>query len=326
MKHILFINTQAFGDVLLGINAARRYKEEHPEDTVSFCLRDNFNLTTNDGSSGMWETIEVLEKQPFLDSVGIVKIDTTGKIEKITLNTNQEVDVSQIIVQYRWFSDLGISRSANHPLKEMLSDSAFNDGVPILEVGSEKLNDGILRVGTAGPLDWNRKLQSESLRLDIMYGIKDMLDARAISYELNLFGIDVSNYSLLQSLQLLKQQDVFISPLGSLVHSSAALGVDTISIASVFPARYDSPEFYATGYHKTVTALPENHCGSFKCIDIKNSINAEEEKNKPGNPTAQFGFWPRKCPFTSSGLSCTKTYKASQVLDEFESWLNAKRK
>jgi ADP-heptose:LPS heptosyltransferase len=41
MKHILFINTQAFGDVLLGINAARRYKEEHPEDTVSFCLRDN---------------------------------------------------------------------------------------------------------------------------------------------------------------------------------------------------------------------------------------------------------------------------------------------
>ena len=31
MKHIAFINTQAFGDSLLGINAARRLKENNPD-------------------------------------------------------------------------------------------------------------------------------------------------------------------------------------------------------------------------------------------------------------------------------------------------------
>lgn len=322
MTHIVFINTQAFGDCIFGINAVRRYKEANPDHLVSYCLTNNFNLTTNDGPSGAAEVLEVLEKQPWLDAVGLVGFSQTGQIQNMQINRSEPEfkQVDKVILHYRWFSDLGISRSANHPIQQFISPAQFKDGNVQLYVESEKPGDDIVRIGIAGPLDWNRKLQSEMLRINVLQGIKDVMAKINKPYEITMFGVEMANYNLYQTLMLLNRQNIFIAPTGSLVHAAAALDVDTISIGSVFPAEYESPEYYMSrGAHRTVKALAEHHCGDFKCVQIKNS---SEPMAGPGNPPATIGFWPRLCPHTSSGLSCTKTYTPEQIINPFEEWTN----
>ena len=323
MKHILFINTQAFGDCIFGINAARRYKEDNPDHLVSYCITDRFNLTTNDGPAGAKEVLEVFEQQPWLDAVGVVSFSSQGQIQSMQINRSEEEfkKVDRIIMHYQWFSDLGISRSTNHPIKLEISNTSFEDGDIKLHVTGEKPKDDIIRVGIAGPLDWNRKLQSESLRLDVLHSLKSLLDSSGRPYEITMFGVEIANYTLSQTLQILNRQNLFIAPAGSLIHAAAALNVDTITLGSVFPAQYESPEFYASsGWHKTIKALPENHCGDFKCIVVKNS---SERLAGPGNPPATLGFWPRYCPHTETKLSCTKSYKAEQVVTKIKEWIDA---
>ena len=327
MTHTVFINTQAFGDIIFGINAARRYKKDNPDHLVSYCITSTFTLTTNEGASGHSEVLEVLEKQDWLDAVGVVSFDSSGRMQNIRINNDDAKfkTVDSVVVHGRWFSDLGISKSANFEIKDRLSEESLNDTSLQLVVDGDKLDDDIVRIGIAGPLDWNRKLQSEILRLDVLKGIQDLMSEYALRYEITMFGVEMSNYSLHQSLQLLKRQDLFVSPMGSLIHASAALDVDTVSISSIFPKEYDSPEFYAQrGIHKTVVAKAENHCESYACVVEKNSTGANS--SEPGNPTAQLGFWPRHCPHTQSKFSCTKTYEKDQILSKVKEWLNEKYK
>ena len=320
MTHIVFINTQAFGDCIFGINAVRRYKEEHPDHLVSYCLTNNFNLTTNDGPTGAAEVLEVLEKQPWLDAVGLVVFSSQGQIQNMQIN-RQEAEfkqVDKVILHYRWFSDLGISKSTNVPIQHFISPEKFADGNIKLQVESNKPTDDVIRIGIAGPLDWNRKLQSEMLRISVLQGIKDIMNNLNRPYEITMFGVEMANYSLYQTLMILNRQSVFIAPTGSLIHAAAALDVDTITIGSVFPAEYESPEYYMTqGWHRTVKALRENHCGEFKCVLPKLSSDMSAQS---GNPPATLGFWPRICSHTESGLSCTKTYNSEQIINEFEAW------
>lgn len=316
------MNVQAFGDVIHGINAARRYKQEHPDHLVSYVIRENFQLTTNESFSGVTETLEVLEHQPWLDSVGLALVDNQGKVRGLNLNKKEEgfKKVDNFIIHASWYSDLGISKSANLPIKHLISEELFNDTDIQLHVPVSEIENDKIRISTSGPLDWNRKLQSENTRLELMFGIKDILESKGLDYEINMLGVDVGNYTLFQSLQILKRHNLFIGPMGSLVHSAAALGVDTISVPSVFPAEYDCPEFYmTTGWHKTVNHRSENHCGSYQCVATK--LSTEDTKSF-GNPPASFGFWPRHCPYTKSTLSCTKTVQAKDILDKFESWIN----
>ena len=328
MTHTLFINTQAFGDCILGINAARRYKEEHPDHIVSYCLTQQFNLTTNDGPGGVGEVLEVLQGQSWLDSVGVATFSPQGQIQGVKLNREEPEfkSIDNVIMHYRWFSDLGISKSANFEVREHISEHTLQEGDIVLETPSEKVDDEVIRVGIAGPLDWNRKLQSENLRIDILQLIKSELESLHRPYEINLFGVEVANYTLAQSIQLLNRQDLFIAPIGSLIHASAALDVDTITFGSVFPVEYDCPEHYMSrGWHKSISAKPENHCGSYNCVVPKNSTTADIDRS-PGNPKAEFGFWPRNCPFTESKLSCTKSYSLDQFEAQFKEWINVKYK
>ena len=326
MKHIAFINTQAFGDSLLGINAARRLKENNPDYIVTYSLLSKFNLTTNDGMSGLSEVLEVLDKQPWIDAVGVASLDNRGVISGLSFTKEDEKfkKIDEVIFHDKWYSDLGISKSNNVPIKEYITTEQYNDGNIELFVESEKLEDDVLRIATNGPLDWNRKLQNESLRLDVMYGIKEILDARNILSEINLFGVDIHNYTLYQSLQILNKHDIFIGPAGSLTHSSTALGLDTITVPSVFPSSYDLPEFYSTkGHHLSVEHRKENHCGDFKCVSEKPHDGEDQSIN---NPKTEWGFWLRKCPFTETKLACTKTVVAKDILDCFERLLNVRSK
>lgn len=325
-KHIVFVNLQAFGDVIHGINAARRYKKDNPEDLVTYTIKSSFQLTTNEGFSGIGEVLEVLEQQSWLDSVGLAIFDNQGNIRGLNLNKKSDEfkQVDKVIFHNNWYSDLGISKSANFPIKEFISEETYNQTDIVLEVPNVENSNNILKIGTVGPLDWNRKLLSESTRLSLMFGLKDILEAKKVQYEINLFGVDISNYSLLQSLQLIKNHNIFIAPLGSLIHGAAALGVDTISVPSVFPIEYDSPEFYMnTGWHKTIKHNEENHCKTYKCVTPKLSSSGD---NSFGNPPAAFGFWPKNCPYTTTKLSCTKTVKPQDILDYFERWINDRSK
>jgi|TARA_X000000950_G_scaffold80626_1_gene101363 hypothetical protein len=322
--HICFLNTQAFGDSVLGMNAARRVKENNPTFTISFAVLSKFNLTTNDSPAGLNEVLEVAINQPWIDAVGVAEVNNEGSITNFNFNTDSIPKIEKLILQNRWYSDLGISRSNNVDVKEFLTEEQYLDGNIELSVKSEKIKDNKVRIATNGPLDWNRKLQSENVRLDTLYGIKEILESKNIEFELNLFGVDVNITTLYQSLQLLNRHDLFIGPAGSLTHCSTALGLDTISIPSVFPASYDLPEFYSTkGYHKTINHREENHCGDFKCVSEKTHNG---DNHTQGNPPTRWGFWLRNCPYTESKWACTKTVVAKDILDEFERWLNVRSK
>lgn len=323
-KHVLFINTQAFGDVIFGINAAKRYKIANPDDHVSYALKSNFLLTTNETAQGLQEVLEVLSLQPWLDSVGVVEVSSTGQITSLKLNkqSDRTTNVDKIFVQNNWFSDLGISQSASLVIKEYLPDSLFDDTQPQLYLGTEKAKTDKIKIATAGPLDWNRKLQNESLRVNTLYGIRDTLEKDNIQFEINMLGVDIGNLTLLQSLQFLQQHDLFIGPMGSLVHAAAALGVDTICVPSVFPSRYDAPSSYTTsGKHYVVEHRAENHCSTYACVTEKNSDNADTRYSF-GNPPTAIGFWPKYCGHTSTGLACTNQVQHEDILSKFTEWLN----
>jgi len=327
MTHIAFINTQAFGDSVLGINAARRLKENNPDFLISYSYLNRFNLTTNDGANGLFEALEVLEHQPWIDAVGVAQTDNTGRITGLNLNDQSEdfKKVDDVIFHDRWFSDLGISRSQNVPIKKYLTEEQFLDGNLELFVESEKIKDDTLRIATHGPLDWNRKLMNESLRLDVMFGLKEICDNRNITYEIDMFGVDIGNYSLYTALNILNRNDIFIGPAGSLTHSATALGLDTITIPSVFPVEYDLPEFYSTnkGTHISVRHRAENHCGDFKCVSKKEH---DAEDKRPNNPPTEWGFWLKACPHTDSKLACTKMVQSKDILDSFERLLDVRSK
>lgn len=327
-KYALFFNSMAFGDTLFGINSARRFKEHNPDWKIAFTVRGNFNLTTNDGRTGMLEALEVYAKQPWLDAVGYLQADGQGNIVNIVLN-NEELrgkNPDLFIPQVRWWTDFGNNKSNNHLIKDHIPEEALKDGNLELIVESEKIKDNILRIGMSGPLDWNRKLQNEQSRADVILGLQNILSEREIKAEINMFGVEMRNYTLYQSLCVLNTQDVFLGPIGSLHHASAALNVDTITIPSVFPVALDTPAFYSTkGNHLNVEHRKENHCGvsETKCVSQKlyENRDTDPETGHEG-PFAALGFWPRKCPHTESGWACTKTVQAQDVLNTFETWLD----
>jgi hypothetical protein len=331
-KYALFFNSMAFGDTLFGINAARRFKIHNPDWKIVFTVRGDSNITTNEGMNGLLEALEVYSKQPWLDAVGFLKTDPQGNVVDVVINNDElrgrKPDL--FVPQTGWWTDFGNNKSNNYLIKEYIPEETLDDGNLELFVESEKPNDGILRIGLNGPLDWNRKLQNEKGRLEVVMGIREILTSRNIKSEINMFGVEVNNHSMYQALCMLNRHNLFIGPIGSLHHASAALNLDTISIPSIFPTVLDTPAFYSTkGTHLTVEHRKENHCGvpEAKCLSTKFYKNKDTDKfSGQEGPFASLGFWPRKCPHTTSGWSCTKTVVPQDVLDTFESWLNEKYK
>jgi len=331
-KYALFFNSMAFGDTLFGINSARRFKENNPDWKIGFTIRENFNLTTNDGRAGMQEALEVYSKQPWLDAVGYLVTDGQGNVTNIVLSDTElsKRKPDLFVPQTKWWTDFGNNKSNNYHIKDYLPEDILDDGNLELFVESDKIKDDILRIGMSGPLDWNRKLQSEKTRIEVINGIQEILIAKNIRAEINFFGVEINNYTMYQVLCVLNIHNLFLGPIGSLHHAAAALNVDTISIPSIFPTTLDTPKYYSTkGTHLNVEHRPENHCKvkETKCLGTKFYANKDKESfSGQEGPFAKLGFWPRKCPYTESGWACTKTVVSKDILDVFESWLNEKYK
>lgn len=320
MKNVLIYNSQAAGDCLLGTHTARLYKNKFPDSKIFFCTRGNLVPTTAEGEDESSNVLELLQLQYGVDVVGFVIHTSNGPMISFT-NHETPPKFDEIIEQHAWFSDLGIVRSQSHQLFERYSKEEFEDTDTAFTVGVKKqLPTDHIVIATPGPLDWNRKTKNEALRISFLTKLKYFLEQNNIRARITLLGRDVETGSLLSSLQKLNNSHIFVGPMGLPVHAAAGLGVDTISITSVFPNHYDSPEYYHTGWHKSIKG--SMHCGDYRCVQEK---TFGKDSSMEG-PKTIWGFWPKSCPHTENKLSCIHNVSPDSLVQSFADWYFEKGK
>lgn len=313
---ILIYNDQAFGDALIGTHLARLLKDKYPESNIIFAIPPTMNLTTSKNQKdGLIDIINILSLQYGID--GVYLLESDGEI--ITIDHKHGYVLANspdlVLEQREWWGNLGIVGSNILPYyklenlslnrKNMNTETKFN-------VGTKKVLPERLTVVTQGPYEWERKLNNSKVQQQVVNEIKKYA---------NVIELDVKthNGTYLEALQIANNCNLFIGPIGSLAHACAGLGLDTISITSVFPNKYDSPEYYKKiGYHDSIYPKKENHCGSFKCITTKN-YDPNNEITDFGNPPVD-DFWAKKCDYMEDGLSCISKYTVEDIMNSFLKW------
>jgi hypothetical protein len=315
MRYAGIINTQALGDCLLGTHTAKLYKQKFPDSHVAFFVREGLVPTTGEGDVDDGVALRLIALQEGIDSVGVVRRDGSLVCSDPTVTK-----LDEIIEQRAWFSDLGIAKSQHHVLYTKYGDSIFTDSETSFNVGSEKrLPTDKLVIATSGPLDWNRKTKNEYMRISILQKLKEFLVNNKVNAEIIMLGRDIEQEDLIVSLQRLNNSHIYIGPIGLPMHAAAGLGVDTIHITTVYPSSYDSPADYHSGWHRPIKS--KIHCGTYACVSEKKfstQVYAEE------GPRAAFGFWPKKCPHTSNGMSCVYNTEPEAVIQAFSEWYQEK--
>lgn len=320
MKNVLIYNSQAAGDCMLGTHTAKLYKKCFPDSKIYFCTRQGLVPTTAEGEEESLELLQLISMQDHIEGVGQVLVTPDGPVIQLFGDSKEDVPFQEIIEQHSWYSDLGIVRSQSSVLFERYGKENFSDTETSFNVGSDKtLPEDHIVIAIPGPLDWNRKTKNEALRITFLTKLKYYLEQNSIPAKIRMLGRDVEAGSLIQSLQNLNNSHIFIGPMGLTVHAAAGLGVDTISITSVFPNQYDSPEFYHSGWHRS--AKSNFHCGTYACITPKLFPEAS-----PEGPQTKWGFWPKKCPLTENGFSCVHNTSPDQLVSLFADWYEEKGK
>jgi hypothetical protein len=315
MKYVGIINTQALGDCLLGTHTAKLYKQKFPDSHITFFVRDGLVPTTGESDINDGIALKLISMQEGIDAVGVVRRDGS-----LVSSDPSITKLDEIVEQRAWFSDLGIAKSQHHVLLSRYRDNLFTDSEISFNVGSEKeLPSDKLIIATSGPLDWNRKTKNEYMRVTILQKLKDFLVKNNVNAQIMMLGRDVEREDLITSLQRLNNSHIYIGPMGLPVHAAAGLGVDTIHVTSVFPASYDSPSFYHSGWHRPIKS--KIHCGTYACVSEKvfsGQVYAEE------GPGTAFGFWPKQCPHTENFMSCVYNTEPEAVIQAFSEWYQEK--
>lgn len=303
-EKFMIINSQAFGDFLLGTHLARLLKDTYPDCFVGFFIPDSSNLTTStDG--GHNEMLEIIRLQEGIDRAAVVKRGCMKQACRAEPYNNQ---ISNVFRQNEWYSDLGI-------VKSMLSDYIVMGHTNIntetqFNVGQPKDERNFLRIATAGTYDWAIKLGRVP---DLSFIDKDI--------ELVELGRDTRpGQTYLESLRELNNCDLYLGPAGSMGHAAVGLGLDTIIVSSTLPPEYDMPEFYHSGWHKTIKCRAEHHCGDYKCI-VPKYFDPANSQSGWGNPKTTLDFWTKKCHFMETGISCVASIADYQLEDTYYSWM-----
>ena len=304
--NILVYNSQSAGDALISTHIAKQIKKDYPYSTIIFAVRQDLKVTTreNEMSEGVVDILNIISIQEGIDRVGIVS-PINGSLSIMMDQKAPIGTIDKVIEISEWFSDLGIVGSQMLP---------YNDTDLTFIVNTSKILTEKLTIGFAGDLDWNRKWQNpEEYKLLKEYVLN--LDAN-----IEFFGVDcipVQRY--FSALSRLNNCHLLISPMGSLVHMAAGLIVDTISLTSVFPKVYDTPEFYKrSGWHRSIKS--KNTCKNFNCITTKNF-----DLNVPkgwGNPPTEEGFWPKTCKYI--GNSCVYNATAEDFIKVINEYKNSR--
>lgn len=310
-KNLLVFNTQSFGDCLLSTHIATIMHKHYPEWNIHFAFRNDLTLTTAEtNKEATLDMLNILGKQPYVKSVGLIKDGFYyGPIE---------IQFDAVIQIHGWSSELGLVRSQLKPVYDLFNIPGPIDTETKFWGGSLTWKDhNVIRIGLAGYLDFARKWKNHK---EVEKLIKYFESIKNI--KLLRFGVDSRpDKSYWEQIEELRTCSVLISPMGSLVHMAAGLGIDTISLTSVFPSEYDSPEFYHSGYHKSIKVDVQSnlHCGNFKCVRYK----PEDNQQSWGNPTILYNdFWVENCDFTNNKKSCVYNTTADLIINEFEKWLN----
>jgi len=320
MKNVLIYNSQAAGDCLLGTHTAKLYKRKFPDSKIYFCTRQGLVPTTSEGEEETAELLDLISIQESIDGVGQVVNTAAGPGIQLVGNYSDPISFDEVIEQHSWYSDLGIVRSQSSALFEKYGQDDFYDTETSFNVQTEKnLPSDHIVIAMPGPLDWNRKTKNEAMRISFLTKLKYYLEQNKIRAKILLVGRDVETGSLLESMQKLNNCHIFIGPMGLPVHFAAGLGLDTINIGSVLPAKYDSPEFYHSGWHRS--AKSNFHCGTYACVSEKTFPSTSLE-----GPRTKWGFWPKKCSLTENGFSCVYNVSPDLLVSMFADWYAEKGK
>jgi hypothetical protein len=315
MKYVGIINTQAAGDCMLGTHTAKLYKQKFPDSHITFFVREGLVPTTGESDLNDGVIFKLIGMQDSIDAVGFLRSDGS-----LISNDSSIKKLDEILEQRAWFSDLGIAKSQHYSAVNKYGQEGFTDTETRFNVGSDKnLPTDRLIIATSGPLDWNRKTKNEILRLNILRRLYNYLQVNNIRAEIQMLGRDVEAEDLIASLQKLNNSHIYIGPMGLPVHMAAGLQVDTIHVTSVFPAKYDSPEYYHSGWHRPIKS--KIHCGTYACVSEKTfstQVYAAE------GPVASYGFWPKICPHTSNKMSCVYNSDSEDIIKTFELWYEQK--
>jgi hypothetical protein len=319
-KNLLVINTQSFGDILLSTHIGRISKKYFPEMQVHIAVRDNLTLTTAENDpSALQDLLYIISLQENIKSTGFIANGLYyNPIFHNNLNLNDLTKNTEVLVIQGWSSDLGIVKSQLKPFYDMFkitdpidTETKFNF------LGAGKTTDQ-LTVGLVGELDFIRKWHNKVEYQKFL----DQISSKKYNMNIIKFGVDVEKEKYSEQLTKLASCNLIIAPMGSIIHAAAGLGIDTISLTSVFPSIYDCPEFYHTGWHKSIKQMFPYKCGNYACVTEKKYDN----QTSWGNPPTEFGFWPENCPHTINQKSCNFNITADMIIEKFEDWYNENSK
>jgi len=316
--HIGIYNNQAFGDALVGTHLARLFKEKNPEDEITFLIPFSMNLTTcKDQLKGLEDIYNILRIQEGVDHIGLVKFNEEGKMNIEIISDEPVSSLDTMYFQKEWWSDLGIVGS-NTIFYNIMNDLPLTREAVNTEtkftVGIERELPEELTIVSQGAFEWERKTHTK---------IFDEFKERISEYA-TLIDLDVETHdgTYLDALKIAQNCHLFIGVAGSLCHACAGLGVDTITIPSIFTMESESPEFYHSGYHKAIRYKEGNHCGTHECLENK-LFKIEDVTNSAsvGNPKVQ-DFWSPTCPinYTKDGFGCVTQHSVDTIMDEFMKW------
>jgi len=293
----------------MGTHAARFIKQAHPDSNIVFCIRENFELTTTKIiGQGVMETLDILSLQEGIDDVGIVLADGRVMSRKNSIQNG----IYKVYNQHGWYADLGIVKSALVDIAEEIGWNNVNTETNF-SVGEQLDKRPVFSVVTAGPLDWDRKL-GQNIDLAKVFGYLRHLIPEATIIPL---GRDINQQTYLEALKTLSTCHLYIGPMGSMTAAAAGLGVDTINVCSVFPPSFDSPEFYHSGNHHSVTAKNDKHCITYKCIK---AAYYKKDEIKINNPEVENHFWTQTCKYMPDNKSCVANITAEDIIEKIDLW------
>jgi len=315
--HFGIYNNQAFGDKLIGTHLAGFLLKDYPFADISFIIPINSTLTTaeNNKIDALKDMMYILSLQYGISNVYAAN-DQGGLFNKDGFPVYDFKPFNKVYHQTEWFSDLGIVKSALAPYaKERGWEGLHTDLAFFMEIPRNRIYPRKAKVATAGQLDWFRKWSNEGELQKLLDYLRkcDIIDLVEL-------GVDTHTGKYSDALNILKDCDLFIGPMGSLTHAAVGFGLSTISLRSVFPTNYDCPEYYDDKkWHKSVGDDAKHHCKTYKCITPKLFTNSSGPGF--GNPPVSHSFWSQTCPYTADGISCVKNTKANKLITYFEEWL-----
>ena len=306
---ILIYNSQATGDALIGTHAAKFIKDAHPNSTIIFCVRKDLTLTTAEtDENAINEVLDILELQDCIDDVGV--IDYSGNVFTRRKSINQSID--RVYQQHGWYADLGIVKSSLVDIAEEIGWNKVHTETKF-SVGAVLNKKDKFTVATAGELDWTRKVGKHLSVEKVFSYLRDLMPGITIMP----LGRDITQVSYLESLQNLARCHLYLGPMGSMSAAAAGLGLDTINVCSVFPPGFDSPEYYHSGSHHSVTAKIEKHCKTYKCIEPS---YYKKGHLQIGNPRTEFSFWTQTCSYMQDSKSCVANITEDDIIEKIDVW------